>query len=381
MVINTQTLQEKCKKIVDVIGSTDKKTESLELKCEDNEFTLSFTNKEFYVKIVTAVDQPDNFRVIVEAKKFLSLVAKTTSETITLKYVDKENEKYLSMKGNGNYKFPVALNAITGEMGTVPVIGIDNVVNEFTIPNTVLQSILKYNAKIFTTGESLGRFPYLYVDEKGAITIVNSACINSFTLEQPVAIYLTEKLVKLFKLFKAEDVGFELGYDEVANGIIQQKIRLSEEGLTLCIILTTDKQITNNFPAEKLRAVADRVSPHTVVVAKDALVDALDRLSLFKSELKDSANGAIRLVFGIDGVTVEDYTKNNSEVVDYANACETLSIAEVHEYEALFNPKDLSLILDNCEDTYLTLSFGSGALFITKANIKNIIPEYRKNER
>ena len=372
MIIDTSLLQEKCKKILDAIGN--KKgiaVDTLELKTEDGNLNLSVTDKEYFLSVQVPVDTTEELHAVVVATVFLKLVATTTTKTISLKVTD----NILHIKGNGNYKLPLIVDNRTGELAKLNKITINNVTSQFTIKNSILQSIQKYNAKIFSTGEGQSQFPFLYVDEQGAITIVRSACVNSFTLEKPVSLFLTETLVKLFKLFKSEDILFTLGFDELPNGILQQKVSFATEGVVLNAILTTSLQITNNFPVAKIRDIANTASPHTAIVSKDSLVGALTRLSLFKSTNPKYEN-VIRFTFGVDGVKIEDYGQVNSETVYYSNACETL--VGVPEYEAAFNIKDVSLILDSCDDEFLTLSFGQKALYITKANIKNIIPELKR---
>ena len=376
MKISTQLLQEKCKKILDAIGN--KKgivVDKVELKVDSGMLYLSITDKEYYLTVPVAEMsqdfQDDGFRAVVEADKFLKLISKLTTETVTLKVTD----GILHVKGNGNYKLPVIADNRTGQIVDLPRISINNVTSSFQIKNSILQSMLKYNAKLLGTG-GVERFPFVFMDEKGAVTYVNNACINAFTLEQPVALYLSEKLVKLFKLFKSEAVDFTLGFDELPNGILQQKVCFSDGDATLYAILTTDNQVMDSFPASSLRGISEKVQPHTAIISKAELVGALDRIALFRASVDSKIAYAIRMGFKEDGVTIEDYNQNNSEFIGYSQNCETLAGTE--GYSAVFNVDDVYLILANCDDEYLTISFGSGALYLTKANVINIIPEYRR---
>ena len=126
---------------------------------------------------------------MVEADKFLKLVNKTTTSTINLKVSD----NILFVKGNGSYKLPLIADK-DGNIIKLQKITITNVTSAFPIKNAILQSILKYNAKIFSTSDGVSQYPFLYMDGQGAISIVRCACVNSFTLEQPVSLFLTEKL-------------------------------------------------------------------------------------------------------------------------------------------------------------------------------------------
>ena len=75
------------------------------------------------------------------------------------------------------------------------------------------------------------------MDEKGAITFTNGACVNSFTLEQPVKLLFNNRLVKLFKLFKDESVKFTIGYDPISDDIIQTKVRFATSDIIITAIL------------------------------------------------------------------------------------------------------------------------------------------------
>lgn len=375
MKISTQILQEKCKKILDAIGN--KKgivVDKVELKVESGTVYLSITDREYYLTVPVAEvadAAEEGFRVVVEADKFLKLISKITTETVTLKASD----GILRVKGNGDYKLPVIADNKTGQVIELPKIAIHNVTSKFNIKNAILQSMLKYNAKLLGNN-GVERFPFVFMDEKGAITYTNNACINAFALEQPVALYLSEKLVKLFKLFRSENVDFTLGFDELPNGILQQKVCFSDGDATLYAILTTDNQVMDSFPASSLRGLSEKVPPHTAVISKAELIGALDRIALFRANVDSKIAYAIRMNFSENGVTIEDYGKNNSEAISYSKPCATL--AGGLEYDAVFNVDDLYLILANCEDEYLTISFGSSMMYLTKANIINIIPEYRQ---
>ena len=379
MEISTQLLQEKCKKILDAIGN--KKgiaVDTVELKVDGGTLYLSITDKEYYLSVPVSdinSEEYNDFRVVVEADKFLKLVNKTTTSTINLKVSD----NILFVKGNGSYKLPLIADK-DGNIIKLQKITITNVTSAFPIKNAILQSILKYNAKIFSTSDGVSQYPFLYMDGQGAISIVRCACVNSFTLEQPVSLFLTEKLVKLFKLFKSEDVNFTLGFDELPNGILQQKVCFSDGDAELYAILTTDSQVVDKFPAATLRNIATTVPPYTVVISKAALVGALDRIALFKTAQDARYAQTIRLTFEYEGVKVEDYSQNNSELVFYSEPCEAIGNEPEgkENYSAMTNVDDLTSILNNCEDEFLTVSFGKGALYITKANIINLIPELKR---
>ena len=220
MTIDTQLLQEKCKKILDAISanknfkkSTNNSADILELEVANGALYMNVTDKEYFVSVKIPLESPEEFHAVVNASLFLSLITKMTTKTTTMKTKDNA----LIIKGNGNYKLPLIFDG--SSLVELPRIKLENITSEFNIKNSVLQSILKYNDKILYTGGC--NFPIFYVDNKGAVTISHSACINSFELEQPVSLMLSETLVKLFKLFRADTIKFSMALDARADGAIQ----------------------------------------------------------------------------------------------------------------------------------------------------------------
>ena len=361
MTIDTLLLQEKCKKILDAIGS--KKgivVDTLELEVANDSLYMNVTDKEYFVSVKLPIENQEEFHAVVNAQLFLSLITKMTSKTTTLKTSD----SVLYVKGNGNYKLPLIYDG--GSLVELPRIVINHVTSEFNIKNSILQSILKYNSKILYTSGC--NFQVFYVDNLGAITVSRSACLNSFELPEQVSLILSEKLVKLFKLFKSEDIKFTMGFDARQDGVTQQKVTFFDGDVMLNAILTTDAQILSKFPAAALRKRADMVAPYSAVIDKESLIAAIDRLALFKDNLEHS----IIMKFTSDEITLSDSHQVSDEMIQYVNTCPAIP---EEGYTAKFNVDDLQLILDMCEDQYLTVSFGDRALSISRDGIKYMLPE------
>ena len=101
MIIDTQLLQEKCKKILDALGT--KKgivADTLELEVANGSLYMNVTDKEYFVSVKLPIEDDSPFHAVVPASLFLNLITKTTTKTITMT----TTERYLNVKGNGNYK-------------------------------------------------------------------------------------------------------------------------------------------------------------------------------------------------------------------------------------------------------------------------------------
>ena len=208
-----------------------------------------------------------------------------------------------------------------------------------------------------------------YIDEKGAITFTNGACVNSFTLEKPLKILLTEKVVKLFKLFLSESVEFTLGFGVNDKGVQQTKARFKDSDVEITTILSSDTSLISEVPATAIRSLATASLPYTVVLDKRVVLEALSRLSLFDK------NNVITiysyLEFSDEGLRIYDTRKANYENVPIINAPKF-----EESYECILLTNDFKITLDTISDQYFTMSFGNTkAVLIERPNIKNILPE------
>ena len=276
------------------------------------------------------------------------------------------------MKGNGSYKIPLIYDS--DHPLELPKISINNVTCDMDIETSILRSILRYNSKELTKGVVMNPVQRMYyMDEQGAITFTTGACVNNFTLEKPVRILLTNKIVKLFKLFNGESVHFTLGFDALPSGIIQTKVRFEDSQIQLTAILQCDDSLLRTVPVNMIRETAETVYPHSIVINKNALSQAIGRLLTLNSKAIKSSNASTaKFTFDSRKVTIMDNTGANEEPIYYDNVCESL----VEPYIAYFELNDLKATLAVCEDANITVNFGnSRSLVIARNNIYNIVPE------
>ncbi len=365
MILNSKAFTEACQSILFAIDNKNASlfTETLELVADGDVLNMNVTNREYYVSIAFNLEESVKFKAAVNAKLFLSLISKITSDTIELTAED----NFIKIKGNGDYKLPMIYN--NGELMSLPTIDIQNVTNEMSIDSKILLSILTYNSKELQRGIAAKPVQsYYYVDENGAITFTSGACVNTFSLEKPIKMLLSDKVVKLFKLFKdSGSVNFTMGQDLVAEDVIQTKVRFSTDGVVLTAKLS-DSSLVSSVPVEAIRGMATKDYSYSVVLHKNELLQTLGRLKLFNDGTKNYG----KFEFTKDYVTISDWSSDNRETINYANECPTLA----EGYTALLNTDNLSLIISGCEEDYVTICFGDGKAFSCKqTNIVDIIPE------
>ena len=369
LVIKTDVFKDVCSKILTAVDSSELSivTETLELEAKGNILVMSVTNREYFAEVKLEMADEYEFHATVNASLFLKLVSQITTEDIQLNVVDNT----MVVKGNGIYKLPLIFDG--EELLVLPKIEIGEGTASFPIKAEILNSILTYNSKELTKGVISKPIQKLYyVDEMGAITFTSGACVNSFTLPQPVKLLFNNRLVKLFKLFKEGEVDFKLGFDAISEDIIQTKVRFSNSSVTITAILSCDDSLLQSVPVGGIRGRANADYPFSVNVNKDAIVQTINRLTLFNSGKTAFSKPYGKFEFGEDSVTIYDYNKENSEIVNYSSGSVSGG------YTAIFNLADMKATLDTCVEQHLCFSFGDGsAAVISRGNIKNVIPEVK----
>ena len=369
LIIRIEEIQQACGKILTAVDSNSLSvlTETLQIKTENKKMYISVTNREYLAKVKIDIPEDVEFLATVNANLFLKLVSQITTDTIELSVVDST----LILKGNSVYKLPLIFDG--EKLLELPEIEIDNPTVEFDVDSNALLSLIQYNSKELTKGQPSHPMQKMYyVDEKGAITFIFGACVNSFTLEKPVKMLLNDRLVKLFKLFKGEKVHFTMGMDALTDDIIQTKVRFETPEVTITSILSCDDTMLKTFPVDSIRGRANATYPHSIKVNKDQFLQTINRLLLFSSanSAKDIIKPISEFKFEKDHVVVFDTRGENKEEVWYSNS----TIED--SYDTYLDLNDLKVTLETCVDPYVTLEFGdTQAVVVTHGNIKNVIPE------
>ena len=375
MVIRIEDIQGACSKILAAVDSNALSvlTETLQLKTSGKNLYISVTNREYFAQVKLPMNEAIDFHATVNANLFLKLVSQITTDTLEMNIVDTS----LVVKGNGTYKLPLIFDG--EELLELPEIQIMNPTVNFEIDSNALLSILQFNSKELTKGIISKPIQKLYyMDEQGAVTFTTGACVNSFNLAQPVKVLLNDRLVKLFKLFKGENVMFTLGYDALSEDIIQTKVRFETSDIIITAILSCDDSMLKSFPVNAVRGRATAAYPHSVNINREQLIQTISRLLLFSSATssKDVIKPFSTFEFRKDHVIIYDAKKENKEQIYYTNTSCNLE----DSYVAILDLNDLKNTLETCSEQYVTINFGDGqAIVLSRGNVKNVIPECRLN--
>lgn len=375
MILRIEEIQSACGKILAAVDTNTLSvlTETLQLKTQGKDLYISVTNREYFAQVKIPMSEEIEFHATVNANLFLKLISQITTDTIEINIVDNT----LILKGNGTYKLPLIFDG--DGLLELPEIVINNETASFDIDSNSLLSMIQFNSKELSKGIISKPIQKLYyLDEEGCVTFTTGACVNSFSLAQPVKLLLNDRLVKLFKLFKGEKVKFTLGYDAISEEIIQTKVRFETSDIVITAILSCDDTMLSQFPTRAVRGRATAAYPYSVNINRELLIQTISRLLLFSSanSAKDVIKPYATFEFKKDSVVVYDTRKENKEEVYYTNS--TSGIEDT--YTAILDFNDVKSTLETCTEQYVTLNFGDGAaVVLARGNIKNVIPECNMN--
>lgn len=371
MIFRIDVIQDACKTILAAVDSNELSavTETLEMTTKDNFLYINVTNREYFAQVKVELGEACEFHATVNAMLFLKLISQLTTDTVELNTTD----NFLIVKANGTYKLPLIFDG--EKLLELPAINIENVTNEFSIDSNILKSILMYNSKELLKGSISRPVQKLYyVDNQGAITFTNGACVNSFTLEQPVKLLFNNRLVKLFKLFDSGNVAFTVGFDAISDDIIQTKVRFESKNIVLTAILSCDDALLTSVPVAAIRGRANNEYAYSVNLNKDLLLQTINRLLLFSSTgaSKTTLKPYSTFEFNKDSVVIYDVNKDNKETISYNNTLLTCD----NPYVAILDLVELKITLENCTEQYINLNFGDHSAFVlSRGNVRNVIPE------
>lgn len=376
MILKTKTFQEAANKILLAVG-VDKSAANLELAAKGNKLFLRVTNREFFAAVGFDLETQTEFRAVVDASLFLNLISGINTEDFELTI----NDTNIVVKaGKSSYK--LAMIYENDQLMKLPVIKLEpeQVTVSMPITNDILMSILNVNGKEIQKAKKLDVNElqrYYYIDETGCFTFTTGACVNSFTLEKPIKLLLTDKVVKLFKLFST-DVWMSYGHLVNADNSLQPIVVFQTDDVYVASRLLNDDACIHKIkaPCDAMKTLIKEVYDHNLVLSASDMSAAISRLLMFHKNSNAKADLSFvpaAISFTNTELTISDVSGDNTEVITVENGSATPG-----NYSMGVNLIDLKAVLDSCKNEHITMNCGNHkSIIICRANISNVIAETR----
>ena len=243
----------------------------------------------------------DNFAVVVTTELFSKLVSKTTSDNVVLEFANNS----LTFTGNGTYKIDLPLNE-EGELIVYPTIPelTENTQTGIIKLSSIKSIILANKPSLAVTLEA----PYLtgYFCNKDTIVSADSfnICINKINTF-PEEVLIAPIVFDLLSMADTEDINFT--YTNSTIVFTTPKLKLVSKNMTG----------KDEYPISAILEYMNNEFPSNCTVPKTALLNVLDRLSLF---ISDFDIDGVYMNFTKDGVRVTSNKGSANELIPYQSS-------------------------------------------------------------
>ena len=347
--LKTDSLKEAVNKVVKGMGNNKilPITEMIGVNLADKSLTFVTTDGSSKVQVSLPVEEEGKFSFVVNGKTFSQLVQKTTTEFVT--FIVEEDK--LTLKGNGTYSFSFTSDE-DGELVTLPVI--DKEKGNFVELNTKeLQQ--SYEINKFSLADSMETMAYtgFYFDASGSLTTnsMKISYIKNNLFATPLL--LNNKLVSLVSLLDGDKVKVY----QTNSEIVLESGNVSIQGYKMTEV--------NEFPIEDIKPFLENDLPHKVRINKQALLNLLDRISVFVTPFDKNS---IKIDFTNDGMRVWTLDGVNNELIPYTDK-ENLKESTIKV--DVTNFKDL--VGSNPEEELVIMYGHPAAIKMTFGNVSQIL--------
>lgn len=335
--INTKTLQSMINKVIR--GASNNKllpiTSYIDINFEDGTLSLTTTDMTNYITVKKNELNGDNFTVVISADKFSKLVAKTTTENITLELTDNS----LIFKGNGTYNIDIPLNE-EGNPIKYPMYNFTTIGDSTIIKSTSIKSILNYNKGCLSTDVTIGGLINYYCDSDYVITsdAANIAINECSITNEPILI--SSQLMNLLGLFNDEDITFSKNAD---------KLLFSTPNMIVYGVVADG---LSDYPNEAIIGYLDANFLASCEVSKTVLLNVLDRMSLFVDDFNQCN---LNFNFTDKGIKISNKSNTAMEIVPYIGEVSMESLDE--PYTCVINTVQLKAQITSLTSDVVEIHF------------------------
>lgn len=351
LTIKTSELQDMVGKVIKC-SSNNKLipiTSLMNIKVESNTLTIATTDATnyFYSKKAEKVDCED-IEISVMADLFTKLVQKTTADEIKLEI----ESGVMNVKGNGTYKVELPFD----ENGN-PIKFPNKISDNFrepagTIKLSTIKNIINVNKPSLAVNMEFPALTCYYCGDKVITSDRKKICDTDIKVfEKPMLI--TSTLMELLGSVSDEDIEVTITDADIVftsnNDVIYAPIT---EGV-------------ETFPVGPITSLVESEFVSSCKVSKSAILNVIDRLSLFVSPYDKHG---IYLTFNNEGVILSSKKSSGKELISFI---ESNNFAP---YTCCIDIEMLRSQIATCEDETIELHYGSEiAIKLVNKNIIQIV--------
>lgn len=358
LTINTKLLQDMVSRSVKGVGNSKGLVNGFSvsylmyLELKKKTFTIITTDGVNFLYIMQDGVEGEDFCATINADIFSKLVSKMTSEQVTMSVTD----RYLEVKGNGNYKIALELDPNTGAMTKYP-----NPLEKLklgkkyiSIESGTIGEIIGYlKPSLALTVDNPCYTGYYVGHEVLATDSMQIACIDREVFKDPKLI--SPELMNLLYLMDNSDIDVY-----VKDGHLVFKT-------DTCVVYgdAMSDEMLESFAHDKIVELLNMKFTSRCVLPKDTLLRLFERLSLFVGVYDENA---VDLAFDKSGVAIASKNSDGTEYIEYAESenCE--------EYACTVDIQMLQAQIKSHSGDTVELWFGANnALMITDGDVKQVV--------
>lgn len=349
--IKTEVLQNLVNKVSKGMGNNKMLpiTEMIGINISNSTLSLISTDGRNKVQVIGQVENLDNqdTNVAVTGANFVKLIQKTTTENVTLSVDDNK----LTVKGNGSYSFSLPVDE-EGHLISMQSITTDGL-QTIEVNSKDLKDSYNLNKESVATTMEVPSYTGFYYDETGSIATnsLKISYVKNSLLKNPVL--LVSSFAALFSLI-----------DEEKATIGQNNSEIFVYTPTVILQSTKMPDITD-FPVDSIKPFLQTEMEHKVTVNKQALLNLLDRISIFVTPY--DKNG-IKLDFTKDGLVVWTIKEDNKELLPYTSS------NNLKEHSVKVDVTNFKALVSSNPEAEVTIHYGSDvAIKMTFGNVIQIM--------
>lgn len=349
--ILTKTFQEMMNKVNKGAGNNKllPLTSMLHINLNDKVLSLTTTDMNNFITIKETGINGDNLDVVMPLDMISKIVAKTTTDTITIEY----NDGFVKFVGNGTYSLPVSVDE-EGNNVIFPEYNFPEVYDEETINYADVRNVIDNNSACLSTDLSTPCLTGFYFGDNVITTDSVAICINKTKMfKNPVL--LSPAVVNLLGLFTAEKITTRRSGD---------KIEFISPNVIVCGSVMTE---IDDYPAEAIESYLDAKFQNSCKINKASLLGILDRILIFVDEVYD--NFIANITFSDKGMLIQNKNNTANEIINYVSISEPIK----ESYNCTINLVILRSIINTCNVDNVVVYFGHEDNICIKIEDNNIV--------